>query len=62
MSGPDMRVMIASAVANGLRRYMPDVTVDQGATTSDCPMLTLTLPTTGDVYNLTITRARKRKS
>lgn len=55
-----MRITIASAVALGIRRAMAyDVEIQQTETTSGCPVLKLTMPS-GDVYNLTITKARKK--
>lgn len=39
-------------------RFFPKRTVELTATTSDCPMLRVDLGT-GEIYNVTITRARK---
>lgn len=60
----DMRVMIALAVASGTRRDLKaedniDVVADFTETTSGSPIVTLTMRN-GDVYNLTITKARKK--
>lgn len=59
MSSPDMRVTIASAVAVHLNDAMPDIKIRQTETTSGCPIVELTF-STGNVYNLTITKARTR--
>jgi hypothetical protein len=54
----DMRITIASAVAVHLKDAMPAVTIRQTETTSGCPIVELRFES-GDVYNLTITKARK---
>lgn len=56
----DMREEIAAAVAVGVRRHFTGlVKLDHKATTSDCPVVELTFES-GDVYNLTITKARRK--
>lgn len=53
-----MRVTIAAAVAYALKEGFADTVVRQTETTSGCPVVELTIAR--HVYNLTITKARKR--
>jgi hypothetical protein len=54
----DMRDRIASAAIIGFRRFFNEpIAIDQRVTTSDCPMIVLTIE--GVAYHVTITKARK---
>lgn len=56
----DRREDIVSAVALGVRRHFTGlVNLRETATTSDCPVLELTFEG-GEVFNITITRSRKK--
>jgi len=55
----DMRVTIASAIANALAEQFPHASIEETATTSGCPVIRIRFADRGDAFNLTITRARK---
>lgn len=56
----DMRERIASAVAYGIRRtFTGAVEANSASNTSGCPVVVVTID--GEEFNVTITKARKRK-